>query len=296
MPEFDISKIQTLLSLGLSKAGAELNRTGFDRLSHQIRQHPEINNPIISQRYIDERIYQQIKKNTVEGKPKVSLKREYLNELASYLNYDGFTLFEDQYSVIYDRIKQIPSQPEATTISLVFDHDQEDQIRERCTGLLHSGQVGSLQYQPINFLELDSNRLAEFAEEVGFTILLIDPGILDTYPKLFKILKDGMNKEDAVFSLWSSSETEYHEHHKTTINSLNWLNIGHLDLLVHCLLSRHPIPTKEETRQSQNEKPKVVNIRDSGTVNLGKIGKIKAEYISSRDMHININKDKSEGK
>lgn len=283
MSEYNITKIQTLFGLALAKADAELNKSGFNKLQDRIKRHLDANKLKISARYIDERIHQQIKNCLDNERPKVSLKLEYLEELALFVNNQGFAHFEIQYANISQRIKLDDIQHFPLRISLVSDLSHSSPIT---TQLIYPGQLAQIRNQYIDLNSIRRENLELLTSENDISILLISYKDQEKDQELFDLLKDIVSQAQGLIPIWLDQS----DITSPSIIALDWLTIDYLEILTQWLIYNNH---KEQPQSDSTKKSTSRAINNAGAVNLGKIGTIKAKYISARDMHINITENKS---
>ena len=295
MPQVETHKIQILLNMSLAKANAELNRNGFDKLIDDISKTLKNDKLVISKRYIDERIYQQLKK-AKENDLSVSLKYEYLDEMSRYLGLDNFFDFERKYEKITSYFKN--HQPNEvfnqSLISIIYDKREADFVERKCKQSLYANQPNTLQYIPTNYNEIERDKLIDYFNNSSVSLIFLNPDLISCHFDLLKFIDEESKEQKNIIPIWPDSEFEEKQEFEPTILSFKWLANDDFGLLLQYILSENISSSNKEISKESQEKPTITNIKDSGTVNLGKIKNIKAEYISSRDMHININKSESD--
>lgn len=282
MPQIEKSKVQVLLNLGLAKATADYSRDGFGKLADAIHDLKKGETPVISKRYIDERIYQQLKKNDKESS--ISLKIEYLNEIATFANFLDFFDYEAKYASVNKNLEAYLRQGATTgTITIVVDQADHDFCRERIEHLILRNQINSLTYTSVDFEKLQYSELEKHVDLGGSVVLfLFNVELMKANGALLKQIASETQKNAKLIPVWVT-ETQ-----KDSF-SPDWLLFDDIALTIQCLLTCSEIKGEKDSTKARH-KASTTNISNSGSVNLGKIGKIKAEYISARDMHININK------
>ena len=292
MPQFEITKIQTLLGMSLAKADAELSMHGFRKLYNNISETIKSDQINISDRYINERIHQQLKKAVAEHSSKISLKHEYLNEMTKYLGFDDFFDFEKKYDNVKENPISISNQSEQLSISVIHDKSDTKFIKSKCEQALYKDQSNPYHYIPLHLKELKKDELIGHLDNSSVSIIFIDPQLQSLNQDLLNFIGEDSNEQGNIISIWLDCDKP--EEFEKIASSFSWLTFDDFELLIQFLLAFDPTISSQNPTSKTPKPSTITNIHDSGTVNLGKIGKIKAEYISSRDMHININKSKSD--
>lgn len=283
MPQIEKSKVQILLNLGLAKATADYSRDGFGKLADAIQA------PIITKRYIDERIYQQLKKN--DNEPFISLKIEYLNEIAAFTGFSDFLDYETKYVSIGKALKDcLREEVSIRTIIVVVDKNNLNFCQEKLEQVILKNQTNFLTYISVNFEKLQYCEVEEHIDpdDSSVTLFLLNTDLIEANDPLLKQIASANQEHVNAIPVWIDPPQAT----KEDALGLDWLLLDDIDLIIQFLLTGSAVGGKKDSMQ-KNNKTSTTNINNSGTVNLGKIGKIKAEYISSRDMHININKSEN---
>lgn len=288
MPQFEITKIQVLLDASLALASVDCSPQGFKQLDNDVSKTLQVDQKHLSDRYINERIYQQLKKANKEDLSKISLKYDYLHELAKYLRFESFFDFEKKYEKIKGQVLLPLKGEEELSISIIYDKKDAEFIDSKCQQSLYKNQPSPFRHIPLDLEKMNKDELGVHLDDSLVTLILLDSTISSSNKELFSFIKEEYANQKYIIPIWLDPDVE--------VTSSGWLTIDDFELLIQLLLASSSIAPSKKTIPENPKRPAVTNIRDSGTVNLGKIGKIKAEYISSRDMHININKDKSENK
>ena len=280
MPHFASKNVEILLYAALAKADANLSRNGFGKLYQDIASNFE--DVVISKRYIDERIYQQLKKARKDKRQEISLKNEYLDELASYIGYEGYLHFEKRLEETQNLLDPeiFSGLADKTSIPIIYDQNQPNDIERKCTQFLFSGQNVQLHYVPNSLKLSTSDEVFCDIEDETVTVIFVNRSLSSDNPALLKDLDLQFEETPNIIPIWSESSKELK-------SPYNWLTINDFALLIQFIFIESNILDTQGSEEHKIQQSKITNIRDSGTVNLGKIGKITAEYISSRDMHIN---------
>lgn len=275
MANYDVNKIEVLFSLCLAKAKAERNRAGFDKLSQSINQDRPPTSIQPSQKYLDENIHKQLLKSVESNKEVVGLNHKYIEVLAEFLDFGEYTKFSDSY----DRILKITGWDELTSIHFFYEEAKEDEIK-----LI----VSELSYPNQEYI-IDVS-LAALPEKANFKnqkeIQLLQVLFVSSVWIEQRQLKLHTTTEDSQILY-----IHYDENEQVEFEGLSKMELS----LIYQMLSHNVNPEAPFNKQQDKLRKglaQTTNIHDSGAINLGTIGSIKAKYISSRDMHINIKKKK----
>lgn len=278
MADFDNKKIEVLFSMALAKAGVERNRTGFRTLSERINENKTPNTPDIELKYLDESVHKKLILSAQKHHTSVGLHRDYVEVLVKYVGYVSFQEFE----VIWNQIDEITGINDYKPLRLICEQGLEDELEEYIKQLRHPGQATGLKITLQSIAEIGDLEDSNGFETMYFTLIASDSWLAkqpsDSLDKLLEkggllpiAFKPGQEKTDGSVRTFSRLD---------------------LYLFAQRLICLEGQMNLEEPQHNHPQKsiPKTINISDSGAINLGKIGSIKAKNISSRDMHITIKK------
>lgn len=292
MPQFKAAHVQTLLSLALAKSEGELNRQGFEKLSKNLDSDPKVKFTI-SQKYIDERIHNQLLKNRQDEKPFINVKREFLDELAVFIQCHSYADFENGLKKFHGFIhfeKLKTNSRRLDLINLVCNKSDAGFIDSRFQQILYPNQADPFQ---LIFTEIVADKSKEeFTQSLGkgaFTIIFLNSSLHSNYPEFPQTLME-LQQEVDIIPIWFDEDSEGD---KVFDDLSNWLDVENIDLFIQYFLSLS-LESSQNNKQDSKGPGQTTNISDSGAVFLGEVGEIRAEYISARDMHVSINKGKSE--
>ena len=282
MSQFNTQKVSTLFHQALTNAEAERNRQGFKKLSEAIRKTVAANSSVASVKYLDERIHQQLLSASRKSEPTVGLYQNNLDDLAQYCSYTDFSHFErdfDMLNTFIDRTIVFDSLKKPIEYLVIYDEPQADYVTMKCEQSTFIKQSINWLYSPVDFV---NQPLAMVLKQLSADVLKLIFVSNTADDELAKSIKEIQNciwiiLEDVATNILSK------EQKPLTVQET------HFNLLAQIIftLSENDL-TYPPNNQSHN-KMRSTQVSNSSTVILGNVGEIKGEYISSRDMHININ-------
>lgn len=276
MAGFPKNKIEVLFALALAKAKVERNRSGFGKLSDLINETKTPGTPFIELKYLDESIDKQLVAVEQGKQEKVGLNREYLDVLVDYVGYENYDVFEKKWEQISKEIELEAYKP----LVLLCQKELEADVRNHMKALRYPGQAANLQITLHAFSEppgLEKALEVKKNEEV-YPVLIVAEETWQSQEGKFRKALSNLHFLTILFS-----ETE--EAPKPSVGN----SLQHLHLFAQMLMELSKQQPVEQADKKNLKHPSTVNITDPGTVFLGKT-KIKAEYMSNRDMVINIRK------
>lgn len=294
MSQYDSKKIEVLLAMSLSRANTSLDPKGFEILSDDIKTKLDIKEPkepLITQRYINERIHQQIKKQQSGTRSEISLLEKYLDEMSDYLGFKRFTYFEEQYDKIQRHLK-LKNDLDSSAITVLYDSANKGFVEDKCNEALYLKQKPPFKFSPIDSASLNPSELDKYIDSDKVSLFFFDPSkSSEDVTAVDAWVKKAASNNTLMIPVYTylGDQDEYPLANQYSA----WLTPDDAELLIQCILVSAFNSSSDDLDRASKGNTTVTNIEGSGTVNLGTIGSISADYISSRDMHIVINKDKS---
>lgn len=275
MANFSTNKIEVLFCLCLVKAKVKRERSQYDGLSEAINNTNPHNDPNITQKYLDEGIDKRLQAAFTDGLPTVGINPTYLDVLALYLGYENFQAFEIVFDAAYAQLNQLSS------YRIRFFHPQDKKAEAK-------QMLATLSYpEQSNLVNIDYSTLPEtphFFEadkESSFISLWVDQDWVD-----HNSLDFDTDVDASPLLLVNQSEDG-----KTILQPVTKPEFTlYFQLLILGINQEASFVNDEKDLSKPGNRP--IIIKDSGAINLGNIGSIKAKYLSSRDMTINIKKKK----
>ena len=284
MSQFNTNQVTTLFHMALARADAERNRSGFKKLSEEIKKHVKADSSVASLKYLDERIHQQLQNASQYDEPTIGLYRNNLNDLSIFNGFKDFGDFEKSFNNIKSIAEQslsLETLHDPYKFLVIYDEEETDYIEVKCNQSVFAKQTLHWQFSPISVNQDFHENIHQQLSEEQITVIFITekvdchqliPKIQQTKNCFFVILEDvTVDKIPIAERSVLLVETQF-------------------DLFVQLIFSLllPGVSDQQENQKTLSEKCST-HIHNSGTVVQGNIGEIKAEYISSRDMHININ-------
>lgn len=280
MSNFDKTKIEVLFSMALAKARVERNRTGFRTLSEKINESKDRESPGIELKYLDESVHKKLIISAQKRQLSVGLHRDYVEVLVKYVGYTSFQNFE----AVWNRIDEVTELNAYKPLRLICEQGLEEELDEYIKQMRHPGQATGLKITRQSIGEA-----TELEESIDAGVEIMHYAIIISDTWLARQPSDQLSKLIAKGKLLPIIFKREEEKTEDLVRTFSRLD---LYLYGQRLIYLEGQEGLEEFEQRQHQKaiPKTINISDSGAINLGHIGSIKAEYISSRDMHITIKK------
>lgn len=284
MSQFNTNQVTTLFHMALARADAERNRSGFKKLSEEIKKHVKADSSVASLKYLDERIHQQLLNAVQNNESTIGLYRNNLDDLSIFNGFADFLDFEK----VYTNIKSIIDQSISLEVlhvphkfMVIYDEEETDYIEVKCQQSVFAKQTLEWQFYPVSVNNGLIENIGEQITDKHITIFFISANL--DYKILFPKIQHAKNcfpvvLEDVEMDSMSSEESS-----RILVETQFYLFVQ----LIFSLL--HTNGTDQQQNQQTLAEKQSTHIYNSGTVVQGNIGEIKAEYISSRDMHININ-------
>lgn len=284
MSQFNTNQVTTLFHMALARADAERNRSGFRKLSEELKRHVKADSSVASLKYLDERIHQQLLNAGQNNEPTIGLYRNNLDDLSIFNGFKDFLDFENNFNSIKSIVDQsisLETLHDPNKFLMIYDEEESDYIEVKCKQSVFAKQTLHWQFSPLSVdhgLEENIDR-----QLTGQQITIV-------------FIAEKMNCDQLILKNQHSSNCFFVILEDATVDQIplevrsRLLAETQFDLLIQLIFSLL-IPEAVPQRQVQETPPEKqsTHIHNSGTVVQGNIGEIKAEYISSRDMHININ-------
>ncbi len=282
MAKYSTSEISILLTSAALKAKVEkFDKRGFEVLSKAID--IETERPFgvnLDARYLKESIFDKLTAAGEEDKIEIGFNQDYIDTLSYYTGYNSFYDFQSTLKHWDSLLKSINSK--FWKIGVIHDI-KSTKAQKEVASLIRAANLESEKI-PISNAEPD---LKGVIDQICLAIVLVN--------QYLKINKDDnpfpeLSKKSVVplvFHIRDKDVTPNPEAHMTWRQ--NFLANEKEVLLIIALIKLYQTRQEENSREEGNKGESTINAENVGTIILGN-NKVKAEYLSSRDMNITINK------
>lgn len=282
MAKYSTSEISVLLtSAGLKAKVEKFDKRGFEVLSKAIELETErpfgVN---LDARYLKESIFDKLTAAGEENKSEIGFNQDYIDTLSYYTGYNSFNDFQSTLKRWDSLLKSI--NPKFWKIGVIHDI-KSTKVQKEVLGLI---SAASLNGENIPISSAESN-IKGVINQVCLAIVLVN--------QYLKVNKDDnpfpeLSKSGAVplvFHITDKDATPNPE--ENMIWRQNFLATEKEVLLIIALIKLYQTREEVNSNEEINKKESTINAENVGTIILGN-SKVKAEYLSSRDMNITINK------
>lgn len=287
MPAFNVAHLQTILNLACAKAQVPLNRKGLGKLAARINDQYRPDDVDIDQRYLDEHLKKPLEKALTTGETEVSMGQDRADKLCDFIGYGHMDSFKATWKQLDAFIPPKSNQEQQTSFQIFYDHSEERVLAPLLAASAYVDQ--SINHHTNIFQRAPTAAELEQILNTGFGVLLLSEDWLTEEVKLLlsNWLLDSSNRQN-ICLLWMEPEETTLAQLLPKIPEKLALLHEHLPLVVQ----RFQLLVEEGKKQESTQKHTGNHhIENSGATFYGNTS-IQGEYISNRDMHINLTNKK----
>lgn len=284
MAKYSPHKIQVLLTSAGLKAGVEnFDKRGFDTLSKAIAE--ELKEPIfgvtIDARYLKESIHDKLIKAEAQNVDELGFNRDYIDTLSYYAGYQSFDAFQAALDK-WDKLVQAAGSK--NKVIGIFSNPKFDSVSNELQSLIQRSKLES--ERPL--LDHETPDINFWVDRICLAIAIVNNSL-----QLNEIDKPllGLGKDSSVPLVFYTSNQESDPNPPEELIWRKGLLARDNDLLLilAALALYGEAGELEKTKKGKDSKYHI-SAENVGAIIDGN-SRIKAKYLSSRDMHINITKN-----